>query len=86
MEVKIEQIKHLLGFPPISPINKMEADCFLVSEGTKNKPSLPLRGRETKLKGQNKCRVGFSVESLFRNENIDMNSKIFRKKWGWIEG
>ena len=27
--------------PPIPPSTKMEADCFLVSENTENKPDLP---------------------------------------------
>ena len=38
---KIEQKKHLFDYPPIPPVCKMEADCFLVSKGTENKLDLP---------------------------------------------
>ena len=34
-----EKIPHLVALP--SPINEVEADCFLVSENTENKPDLP---------------------------------------------
>ena len=39
----------------------MEVDCFLVPEGTENKPGLSGWGRETKLKGQDNCRLGCGV-------------------------
>ena len=37
-----EKIPHWLPSHP--PVYKMEADCFLVSEKTENKPDLPLVG------------------------------------------
>ena len=40
-KVKKEQNKHPFGFPPNPPIYKMEADCFPVSEETKNKRDIP---------------------------------------------
>ena len=40
-KVKIEQNKHLFGFPLIPPFIKLEADCFPVFELTENKPDIP---------------------------------------------
>ena len=37
----LEQKKNLFDYPPIPNNYNMEADCFLISEGTKNKPDLP---------------------------------------------
>ena len=62
-----------------------EDNCFPVSKRTENKPDLPLWGKETKVRDQNKCRVGRGVDGLCKNEDIDMNSEIFRK-CGWIKG
>ena len=32
------------GYPPITPVYEMEADCFPVSENTENKLNLPKGG------------------------------------------
>ena len=44
----------------------MKADCFPVSVGTENKPDLPERGKEAKLKEQIRRRVGRGVGGLCR--------------------
>ena len=40
IQMKTKEKIPLFGCPPIPPFTKMEADCFPVSENTKNKPDL----------------------------------------------